>query len=100
MSRFTLIDLDCQFVSIEPMGITLTSSRIRESVLRPALITVMSSANIDKELSVQALSRLLMYSRKIKGPSTDPWGKPHKTLPFFDDLSRKSKFCNQLLEKV
>ena len=74
MNRFTFVDIDCPFVSIKPMGHYFHTLRIRESVLRPALITVVSSSNIVKELSVQALSRSSMYSRKRKRPSIDPCG--------------------------
>ena len=78
MNRITFIDIDCQFVSIEPMSHyfhIFADTRLSSTT---CLITVVSSANIVKELSVQALSRSLMYSRK-KGPSTDPFGAPHKT---------------------
>ena len=91
MNHFTFIDID--LLASNHYVITFRFLRIRESVLRPALITVVSSANIVKELSVQALSRSLMYSRKTKGPSTDPCGTPHKTLP------RNCYPCKNLTEK-
>ena len=100
MNRFTFSTLIVNLFASNQWVITFTSLRIRESVLRPALITVVSSANIVKELSVQALSRSLMYSRKRKGPITDPCGTPHKTLPFLDVLSRESMYCIRLVKKV
>ena len=78
----------------------LALSGIRESDLRPALKTAVSSANIVNELSVQALLRSIRYKRKTTGPSTDLCGTPHKTLLFFEVFSGNSLFCNRLVRKV